>query len=80
MTVGGAIVESSVGSTAVREAILRHQPLISLHGHIHESRGDCKLGQTLCVNPGSDYSQGILRGVLVHLSKNKSKTAVLTSG
>jgi len=44
-----------VGSTAVREAILEYQPLLSLHGHIHESRGMQRLGQTICINPGSTY-------------------------
>lgn len=80
VTVGGAIMEANVGSTAVREAIQKYQPLISLHGHIHESRGDCKIGRTVCINPGSEYSQGILRGVLVHLRGNKIKNYVLTSG
>lgn len=80
VTVGGAIMEANVGSTAVREAIEKYQPLISLHGHIHESRGDCKIGRTVCINPGSEYSQGILRGVLVHLRGNKIKNYVLTSG
>src|SRR5713226_1455209 len=54
-----------VGSKAVREAIKRYQPVLGLHGHIHESRGAQKIGRTLCVNPGSDYSSGVLRGVLV---------------
>jgi Icc-related predicted phosphoesterase len=80
VTVGGVIMESNVGSTAVLDAIKRYQPLIGLHGHIHESRGDCKIGRTVCINPGSEYSQGILRGVLVHLAKNKIKNFVLTSG
>ncbi|MGQ9600875.1 MAG: metallophosphoesterase family protein [Anaerolineae bacterium] len=80
VTVGGAILEANVGSTAVLDAIKKYQPLISLHGHIHESRGDCKIGRTVCINPGSEYSQGILRGVVVHLTGNKIKNYVLTSG
>jgi Icc-related predicted phosphoesterase len=80
VTIGGAIMESNVGSTAVLNAIKKYQPLISLHGHIHESRGDCKIGRTLCINPGSEYSQGILRGVVIYLGKNKVKNFVLTSG
>jgi Icc-related predicted phosphoesterase len=47
-----------VGSRAVRDAIKRYQPVVGLHGHIHESRGAQKIGRTLCVNPGSDYSSG----------------------
>jgi len=80
VTVGGAVMQANVGSTAVLEAIKKHQPLISLHGHIHESRGDCKIGRTVCINPGSEYSQGVLRGVVVFLEKNKIKNYVLTSG
>jgi Icc-related predicted phosphoesterase len=56
-----------VGSTAVREAIERFQPLVALHGHIHESPGATKIGRTLCVNPGSDYASGRLSGCLVNL-------------
>jgi len=69
-----------VGSRAVREAIEAHQPLVSLHGHIHESRGSARLGRTLCINPGSDYGDGILRGTLVHLEGSKVRGFQLTSG
>lgn len=68
---GGRPVEAGVGSSAVRESIERFQPLLALHGHIHESRGACKLGRTLCLNPGSEYSEGILRGAIVTLSAKK---------
>ncbi|HEX4658919.1 MAG TPA: hypothetical protein VH307_16145 [Streptosporangiaceae bacterium] len=57
-----------VGSHAVREAIKRYQPVVALHGHIHESRGAQKIGRTLCVNPGSDYSSGVLRGAAVDIA------------
>ena len=43
---------ASVGSTAVRDFILEAQPLLGLHGHVHESRGAQQLGRTLCINPG----------------------------
>jgi Icc-related predicted phosphoesterase len=56
-----------VGSTAVREAIERFQPLVALHGHVHESRGVTSIGRTLCINPGSDYHTGRISGALVHL-------------
>jgi Icc-related predicted phosphoesterase len=69
-----------VGSHAVREAIETHQPLLSLHGHIHESRGTFRLGRTLCVNPGSDYGDGILRGALVTLTGPRVRGFQLTSG
>jgi Icc-related predicted phosphoesterase len=80
VTVGGAVMETNVGSRAVRDAIVKYQPLISLHGHIHESRGDCKIGKTVCINPGSEYSQGILHGVIAVLGKDKIKNFTLTSG
>ena len=76
---GGSIMKP-VGSTAVREAILRHQPLLSLHGHIHESRGVQKLGRTTCVNPGSSYSDWALQGVIVDLGENEVTRYVPTTG
>jgi Icc-related predicted phosphoesterase len=71
-----------VGSTAVREAIENGQPALSLHGHIHEARGNTRIGHTLCINPGSSYEQGQLLGVVVDLDskKKKIKRFVLTSG
>ncbi|MGN6867649.1 MAG: metallophosphoesterase family protein [Solirubrobacteraceae bacterium] len=54
-----------VGSTAVREAIERYGPRLSLHGHIHESRGVAQIGRTIAINPGSEYGEGILRGLIV---------------
>jgi Icc-related predicted phosphoesterase len=69
------------GSTAVRDAIERHQPALSLHGHIHEARGSTRLGRTLCINPGSSYEQGQLLGAVVDIDgKKKVKRFVLTSG
>src|SRR5260221_12850903 len=56
-----------VGATAVRQAIEKHQPLLSLHGHIHESKGAVKLGKTLSINPGSSYEEGILMGAIIQL-------------
>ena len=69
---GGAIT-GPVGSTAVRDAILEYQPLLSLHGHIHESRGTQKLGRTVSINPGSSYSDWALQGVVVDLDDKKVK-------
>jgi Icc-related predicted phosphoesterase len=61
-----------VGSTAVRDAIAKYQPTVGLHGHIHESRAAQKIGQTLCLNPGSDYSADLLRGVIVDVADDGS--------
>ena len=69
-----------VGSRALRSVIEKHQPLLGLHGHIHESRGSTRIGKTLCINPGSMYEQGTLLGALVKLGKDKIDTYVLTSG
>jgi Icc-related predicted phosphoesterase len=70
-----------VGSTAVREAITRYQPLLSVHGHIHESKGVAKLGRTLAVNPGSSYSDGVLQAAVLELNpKNGKIKYVLVNG
>jgi hypothetical protein len=69
-----------VGSTAVRAAIEKYQPLLGLHGHIHESKGNCKIGRTLCLNPGSLYTDGILQGFLIEIDKKGIKRFSPTSG
>jgi uncharacterized protein len=76
----GQVVIGPVGSRAVREAIERYQPILSLHGHIHESRGAFKLGPTLAINPGSEYPDGILRGAIVDFDSNGVRGYVLTCG
>ncbi len=79
-THGGAVMKP-VGSTAVREAILRYQPPLSVHGHIHESRGVAKLGRTLTVNPGSSYGDGVLQAALLDINmKNGKVKYVLVNG
>ena len=77
---GGQPVMIPTGSTAVREAIEMYKPLLGLHGHIHESRGIYKLGRTDCINPGSEYAQGILRGAIVDLEEKKLADYLLVSG
>jgi uncharacterized protein len=61
----GQPIMTSVGSTAVRKAIEQYQPALGLHGHVHESRGVARLGSTLCLNPGSQYNEGVLNGALI---------------
>ncbi len=61
-----------VGSKAVRDAIKRYQPVVGLHGHIHESRAAQKIGSTLCLNPGSDYAADLLRGAVVDIAEDGS--------
>ncbi len=70
-----------VGSTAVKEVIEQVQPILSLHGHIHESRAAVRIGRTLAVNPGSSYVEGTLSGCLIELDgKKKLKNYRLTMG
>jgi len=79
-THGGAVMKP-VGSTAVREAIQRYQPPLSVHGHIHESRGVAKMGRTLTVNPGSSYGDGVLQAALLDINmKNGKVKYVLVNG
>ena len=69
---GGRPSFVSVGSHAVRDAIRRYEPVVGLHGHIHESRGAQKIGKTLCLNPGSDYTADLLRGAVVDIAQDGS--------
>ncbi|MFZ5809233.1 MAG: metallophosphoesterase family protein [Chloroflexota bacterium] len=70
----------SVGSKAVLQVVEKYQPLLSLHGHIHEGKGTRKYRRTLCINAGSQYEQGILQGVVVELQPKKIGSYVLTTG
>jgi Icc-related predicted phosphoesterase len=80
LEMGGKPHMVPVGSAAVRSAIEQYQPRLGLHGHIHESRGSQKLGRTLCLNPGSEYGEGVLRGVIVNIEKKGVKAVTFTSG
>ncbi len=62
-----------VGSTAVRRLIEEYQPLLSLHGHIHEGKGTTRIGKTLSINAGSLYEQGVLQGALIDLDPNPKR-------
>ena len=77
---GGQPVLYGAGSTAIRESIERHQPLLGLHGHIHESQAAARLGRTLCVNPGSEYGEGVLRGCLITLRDGRVDGYQMTAG
>jgi Icc-related predicted phosphoesterase len=65
----GDVLRGPVGSTAVRRIIETYQPLLAIHGHIHESGGERKIGDTMCINPGSEANHGILRGYLVDIGR-----------
>lgn len=77
---GGQIVFAGAGSQAVRDAIQKYQPMLGLHGHIHEAQGVAKIGRTTCVNPGSEYGEGILRGCLVTFADGHVEGYQMTSG
>jgi uncharacterized protein len=79
-TAGRGMVMVHVGSQAVRDVIKAYQPMLGLHGHIHESHGFMKLGRTLCINPGSEYGAGVLRGAIINIDEKGVKSHILTQG
>jgi Icc-related predicted phosphoesterase len=80
LTDGGEPRIISVGSRAVRALIEEVQPVLSLHGHIHESKAIAKIGRTTCVNPGSAYSEGVIDGAVVDVRGDKVKSCQLVTG
>lgn len=77
---GGEPRLGPVGSRAVRGLIERVQPVASMHGHIHESRGVTKIGSTVCVNPGSQYSEGRIDGAVLEIDGSRVVSCQLVSG
>jgi len=77
---GGQVLMKPVGSTEVRKAIEKVQPLLALHGHIHEAPGHTRIGRTLCINAGSEYAEGIMKAAIINLERDKVKGHVLVSG
>jgi len=73
-------VMHGAGSKSVRRAIEKYQPLLGLHGHIHESQSVAKIGKTTCINPGSEYGEGVLRGCIVILGDGKIEGYQMTRG
>jgi Icc-related predicted phosphoesterase len=78
VTIGAEPKLIPVGSTAVRELIERYQPLLALHGHVHESPGAVHIGRTLCLNPGSAYHTGRISGCLVKLEGERVRHQFVT--
>jgi uncharacterized protein len=76
----GRFVTTGGGSVAVREAIREYQPLVALHGHIHESPGRVRIGRSQSFNPGSQYGEGRLEGVVVQLRDARLGAYQHTSG
>ncbi len=77
---GGQPVLYGAGSTAIRDSIERYQPVLGLHGHIHEAQAAARIGRTQCVNPGSEYGEGVLRGCLITLGNGKVDSFQMTAG
>jgi Icc-related predicted phosphoesterase len=77
---GGQPVLYGAGSSSVRRALESHQPLLGLHGHIHESQSAARIGRTRCINPGSEYGEGVLRGCLISIADGKVHAIQMTAG
>lgn len=76
----GQVLMTSAGSAAIRKAIEEIQPLLSLHGHIHEARGMHRLGRTVALNPGSEYAEGIMKAAIINIEPRRVKGYLLISG
>ena len=68
-TLGGILRGKDVGSPAVREWIEEKQPLLTLHGHIHESPDvtgihTAQLGRTICHQPGQKAQLGLTVSII----------------
>ena len=79
ITQGGQVVMKSAGSTAVKAFIEKVQPLLTLHGHIHESPGHVRNGRTLSINTGSEYAEGIMKAAIINLENGRVKGHLLIS-
>lgn len=76
----GQVIMASAGSAAIRRGLEELQPVLSLHGHIHEARGVQKIGRTVCLNPGSEYAEGVMKASIVNLEPARVKGYLLISG
>lgn len=76
----GDLLRGPVGSTGVRKAIESFRPVLGVHGHIHESGGERRIGDTLCVNAGSEANHGILRGFLIDLTADGVERTLRVEG
>jgi Icc-related predicted phosphoesterase len=76
----GDLLRGPVGSTGVRRAIESFRPALGVHGHIHESGGERRIGDTVCVNAGSEANHGVLRGFLVDLGSDGVERTLRVEG
>jgi len=76
----GLPAQIHAGCQTVLDVIKEHQPLLGLHGHIHEGRAKINIGRTICINPGSVYPEGILQGAMITLRNGQVTQTNLTQG
>jgi Icc-related predicted phosphoesterase len=76
----GQVKFAPAGSTAVRAILEEYQPLVGLHGHIHEASAISRIGRTIAINPGSDYASGTLNGALITLDGDRVASHQLVRG
>jgi len=76
----GLPAQIHAGCQTVMDVIKEHQPLLGLHGHIHEGRAKINIGKTICINPGSVYPEGILQGAMITLRDGQVTRTNLTQG
>lgn len=76
----GMPAQMHAGCRTLVDVIKAQQPLLALHGHIHEGRAQINIGKTICINPGSVYPEGILQGAMIILRDGQVRTATLTQG
>ena len=76
----GDVLRGPVGSHGVRRAIETFKPVLGVHGHIHESGGERRIGSTVCVNAGSEANHGVLRGYLIDMSENGVERTLRVEG
>ena len=76
----GLPVQTHAGCQTLVDVIKQHQPLLGLHGHVHEGRAKINIGKTICINPGSVYPEGILQGAMITLREGEVTRVSLTQG
>ena len=76
----GQAIYYGAGSQSVADALSAYQPTVGVHGHIHESRGVTNYGRTMAFNPGSEYGEGVLRGLIVAIRGGEVIGHQFTSG
>ena len=80
VTLGGQVMMKPAGAHAVRKFIETVQPMLTLHGHIHESPVMCASGARCAINAGSEYAEGIMKAAIINLEGGKVKGHLLVSG